>query len=62
MSAALTAKQALLFLKKKQQKNVHLIKPAPAKPPMPLNTKSFLLLFYKKAVLSCPSFLAPAPR
>ncbi len=55
-------KQALLFLKKKQQKNVTPIEPMPAKPPPTTTNKSFLLLFFKKAVLAFPYFISKIPR
>jgi hypothetical protein len=54
-----TAKQTLLFVNKKKQKNFVL--PAVANAgPTPTGIKSFLLLFFKKEVLS--SLSIPSPR
>jgi hypothetical protein len=49
---AKSAKQALLFLKKKQQKNFDLLKPLTRTKTNPAEIKSFLLLFFKKEALS----------
>ncbi len=50
MSAA--AKQALLFLKKKKQKNFDSLRAVATPTPHPTINKSFLLLFFKKEALS----------
>jgi hypothetical protein len=46
------SKQALLFLKKKQQKNFHLRRDLARLLPKPALNESFLLLFFKKEALS----------
>jgi hypothetical protein len=47
--------QALLFVNKKKQKNFDLLRAVATPTPMPPRIKSFLLLFFKKEVLSYPS-------
>jgi hypothetical protein len=49
------ARQALLFLKKKKQKNVYLLGVVTPAVPNPATSKSFLLLFFKKEALALPS-------
>jgi len=45
-------KEALLFLKKKKQKNFHLRRALATVSPTPPVSESFLLLFFKKEALS----------
>jgi hypothetical protein len=42
------AKEALLFVNKKKQKNFDYLKPRPRSSPNPQENRSFLLLFSKK--------------
>jgi hypothetical protein len=61
MSSLRLEKEALLFLKKKKQKNFWSLRVvAPASPPPPVS-KSFLLLFFKKEVLACLAFAFASP-